>query len=180
MRAITATVLVIFLKVPFRKFPDYDYVNVSSHQLRNNISILKDILQLKILRTWIKVHASSFIKTSVNIQRRCLENYHSKKNATPHFKEHCTKTDDIWLVIIRFFLSQANLVFIDILHSFSNSLFTFLAFDFWYSTYFQCSTEFMQCLYAFFIKTSKVLSIKMFLLCLNFHETFFPLNGDFC
>ena len=34
--------------------------------------------------------------------------------------------------------------------------------------------------YAFFIRTSKVLSLKMFLLYLNFHETFFPVNGDFC
>ena len=48
-----------------------------------------------------------------------------KKNTNPHFKEHCTKTDDIWLVIIRFFFSQTNLVFVDILDSFSHSLFTF-------------------------------------------------------
>ena len=65
MRATSATVLVIFSKVPFRKFSDHNQVNVSSQQLRNNIdnSILKDILQLKILRTWIKIHANSFIKT---------------------------------------------------------------------------------------------------------------------
>ena len=77
-----------------------------------------------------------------------------KKNTNPHFKEHCTKTDDIWLVIIRFFFSQTNLVFVDILDSFSHSLLTFLFFEFWYSTYFRCSTEFAQCPYAFFIKTS--------------------------
>ena len=139
---------------------------------------MKDILLLKILRTWIKIHANSFNKTWTKNPRRCLENYHWKKNTNPHFKEHCTKTDDIWLVIIRFFFSQTNLVFIDILDSFSNSLFTFLPFDFWYSTYFRCSTEFIQCPYAFFIKTSKVLSLKMFLLYLNFHETFFPVNGE--
>ena len=31
--------------------------------------ILKDILQLNILRTWIKIHANSFIKTCVNIMK---------------------------------------------------------------------------------------------------------------
>ena len=59
-----------------------------------------------------------------------------KKNATPHFKEHCTKRDDISLVI-HFFFSQTNLVFksnpvfIDILDSFRCNLFTFLPFDFY-------------------------------------------------
>ena len=145
MRATSTTVLVIFSKVPFRKFPDYNQVNIFSQHLRNNIdnSILKDILQLKILGTWIKIHANSFIKIWVNIMkqqsRRCLENHHLKKNTNSHFKEHCTKTDDIWL-IIRFFFSQTNLVFVDILDSFSHSLFTFLPFEFWYSTYFQCFT----------------------------------------
>ena len=44
----------------------------SSQQLQNNIdnSILKSILELKILRTWIKVHANPFIKTLVNIMWR--------------------------------------------------------------------------------------------------------------
>ena len=46
MRATSATVLVIFLKVPFQKFLDHNQVNVFSQDLRNNIdnSILKDIL----------------------------------------------------------------------------------------------------------------------------------------
>ena len=150
---------------------------------------MKDILQLKILRTWIKilriwikVHANSFNKTLVNIMKRESTKVPWKlsleRNYDPHFKEHCTKIDDIWLVIIRFFFSRTNLVFIDILYSFSNSLFTFLPFDFWYSTYFWCSTAFVQCPYAFFIKSSKVFSLKMFLLFLNFHKTFFPVNGE--
>ena len=57
---------------------------------------------------------------------------------TPHFKEQYTKVDDISLLAIFYFFSQANLVFI------SNpmfltyriaflSLFTFLPFDYWYS-----------------------------------------------
>ena len=35
-----------------------------------NYNILKDTLQLKILRTWIKIRANSFIKTLVNIMKR--------------------------------------------------------------------------------------------------------------
>ena len=72
MRATSATDLVIFSKWPFRKFPDHNWVNVSSQQLRNNIdnSILKDILQLNVLWIWIKIHANSFIKTWVNTMKR--------------------------------------------------------------------------------------------------------------
>ena len=94
-------------------------------------SILKDTLQLKILQIWIKIHANSPIKTLVDIikpESKCLEIYHSQKIATPHFKEHWTKIDDISLVIIRFI--QTNLVFINILDSFRYSSFTFLPFDF--------------------------------------------------
>ena len=142
---------------------------------------MKDILQLKILRTWIKIHANSFIKTLVNIVKwestKVPRKLSLAKKYNPYSKGHCTKINYIWLVIIRFFFSQTNLVFIDILDSFCHSLFTFLPFHFWYSTYFRCSTEFIQCPYVFFIKTSKVLSLKMFLLCLNFHETFSPVNG---
>ena len=57
-----------------------------------------------------------------------------KKNASPHFKEHCIKMGDISLVVIRFLFSQTNLVFksnavfFDILDSFCHSLLTFLPF----------------------------------------------------
>ena len=64
-----------------------------------------------------------------------------EKNA---FKEHCTKINDISLVVIRFFFSQTTLVsksnpvFVDILDSFHHSLYTFLPFDFYlYSTDFE-------------------------------------------
>ena len=143
---------------------------------------MKDILQLKTLRAWIKVHANSLIKTLSHIIKRgstkVLWKLSLEKKYDPALQTILHQNNDIWLVIIRFFFSQTNLVFIDILDSFSNSLFTFLPFDFWYSTYFRCSTEFIQCPYAFFIKTGKVLSLKMFLLYLNFHETFFPVNGE--
>ena len=98
-------------------------------------SILKDTLQLKILWTCVKIRANSFIKTLVNIMKRKSTKVriitHEKKNATPHFKEYCTKID-ISLVVIHFFFSQTNPVFksnslfIDILDSFCHSLFTSL------------------------------------------------------
>ena len=129
-----------------------------------NYSVLKDTLWLKILRTWIKIRANYFIKTLVNNMKRkinegALNIITCEKNATPHFKEHYTKID-ISLVVICFFFSQTNLVFkynplfIDILDSFCHSLFTFylLIFNFIIRI-----CQFIQCLYAFFIKTSKVL-----------------------
>ena len=71
---------------------------------------------------------------------KMLLNYILHKNTTRHFKEHCTNADNIWLIIISFFLSQANLVFksnpvfIDILESFCHSVFTFSPFGYWYFT----------------------------------------------
>ena len=110
--------------------------------------ILKDTLQLEILWTWIKKRANSFIKTLINNMKRKSTKVTwtlspGKKDAIPDFKEHCTKID-ISLLVIRFFFSQTNLVFkstplfIEILESFCQSLFTFLPFDFYpYSTDFE-------------------------------------------
>ena len=72
-------------------------------------SILKDALQFKILWTLIKKRADSFIKK----QKSTLKvpwKLSLAKNATSYFKENCTEIDYISLVIIRFFLSQKNLV----------------------------------------------------------------------
>ena len=117
MRAIFATAMVIFSKKPFQKIVGDNYVKALRSWLMRHIdnSILKDTLQLKILGTWINARANYFIKALVKIMkrkwRRCLENYHSHKNAIPLFKEYCTEIDDISLVFICFFFSQTNLVF---------------------------------------------------------------------
>ena len=106
------------------------------NSMHNNNSILKDTLQLKILWTWIKIRVNSFIKTLVNNMKLKPTKVPwtlslTKKNATPHFKEYCTKIN-ISLVVISFFFSQTNVVFkynalfIDTLDSFCHSLFTFL------------------------------------------------------
>ena len=62
--------------------------------------------------------------------------------------------------MIRFFFSETNLLFIDILDRFCHNLFTFLFFDFWYSTSFLYSTKFIQCSYVFHEKPVKFSASK--------------------
>ena len=66
------TVMVVFSKVPFWKLLDHSYIQSSFSIMVKHIdnSILKDTLQLKILRTWIKIRSNSFIKTWVNMMKR--------------------------------------------------------------------------------------------------------------
>ena len=66
------TVMVVFSKVPFWKLLDHSYIQSSFSIIVKHIdnSILKDTLQLKILRTWIKIRSNSFIKTWVNMMKR--------------------------------------------------------------------------------------------------------------
>ena len=118
-------------------------------------SMSKDTQQLKILRTWIKICADSFIKKQKST--KVPWKLSLAKNATPYFKEHCNEIADISLVIIRFFFSQtnlvfkSNLVFIEILDCFCHNLFTFLPFDI------LRTLKLIQCLCGFFIKSSKIL-----------------------
>ena len=117
-----------------------------------------------ILWTWIKIRANSFIKTLVNNVKRKLTKVPwtlslTKKNATPHFKEHRTKID-ISVAVIHFFFSQTNVVF-NITHyllTYWMVLATvYLYFYLLIFTFILRILKFIQCLYAFFIKTSKVL-----------------------
>ena len=160
---------------------------------------MKDTLRLKILWAWIKIRANSFIKTLVKnmnwkINKGALNIITRQKNATPHFKEHCTKID-ISLVIIRFFFTQTNLSFLNITHYLLTYWIVFATV--YLHSYFLIFTfilrilRFIQCLYTFFIKTIKVLirfnvlfvrfsSTKYVLLCLIFHEKTLPVNMDCC
>ena len=109
MRASSATVMV---KVLFWKLLDHNYGQSSFSRIAWHIenSILKEILQLKSI--YVLILLSRLEQTSRNEnQLRCLEIYHLQKNMTPHFKEYCTKIDDISLIVISFFFSQTNLVF---------------------------------------------------------------------
>ena len=72
MRASSATVMVFFSKLPFWKLLDHNYVQTSCSRIARHIekSILQEIPQLKILWTWIKLCANTFIKTWANIMKR--------------------------------------------------------------------------------------------------------------
>ena len=72
MRATSTTVTVIFSKVFFWKLLDRNYIQSSFSAIARHIEnrILKDALQLKVLRTWIKIRANSFIRTWVNIMKQ--------------------------------------------------------------------------------------------------------------
>ena len=139
----------------------------------------------------MKIRANFFIKIWVNITKRKSAKMpaHLQKSTTPHFNGHCTKPDDISVIVTCFFFSQVSLafksnpVFIDILDSFCHSLFTFLPFDYWYSTNlkFIASAPFYKKQYSidevqwsFF----KVFNLKMLLLCHIFYETFLTVNGN--
>ena len=72
IRTNSVTVMIIFSNVLFRKLLDHNVVHSSFPTITRHIdnSILKDILQLKILWAWVKIHADSFIKTWVSIMKR--------------------------------------------------------------------------------------------------------------
>ena len=136
---------------------------VVSQKLRGTLT--KAPLQLKILQTWIKICLNSFSKTWVNTispkSRKVKVSLKLlfAKNTSPHFKEHCTKVDDTSLIVMSYAsfslkqtyflnLTQALLTywiaFVTVyLHSY------FLIIDILWSL------NFIQCLYVFFIKTTK-------------------------
>ena len=72
IRATSATVMVIFSKVLLWKVLDHSYTQSSFSTTARYIdsSIFKDSLQLKILRTWIKIRPNFFMNTWVNIKQR--------------------------------------------------------------------------------------------------------------
>ena len=150
MRASSATVVVIFSKVLFRKLLCY---KVSSQQLKGTLetAFWKTSYGLGCFghgSGHVLILSSRLWYLSWNEnQRRCLQNYHSQKKATPHFKAYCIKIDDILIVVIHFFFQtnlafKPNPVFIDILDSFCHSLFFKLLLFYFY----RYSTEFIQCL----------------------------------
>ena len=132
-----------FPKVAFWKWLDHSYIQiVPSQQLRRHIdnSILRDTLQLYILRTWINMRAKSFIKTSVNVTETKIDDGAWKKIS--HAKLQAWTWKNIWTKIETTFhlfyalLFLSNLVFKfnivligNFLYNFHHNLFTFLPFD---------------------------------------------------
>ena len=67
VRVASTTVMIIFSKAPFWKLLDHYYAQSCFSNIARHVD--KGTLQLKNSRTWIKIHANSFIKTWVNIVR---------------------------------------------------------------------------------------------------------------
>ena len=111
IRVTSTTVMTIFSKLSLWKLLYHNYVQSFFSTVTRHIDqrILKDTLQLKILRTWIKIRTNSFIKTWVNIMKRKSTKMRRNLSLAKKY-EGCTK-DHISLVVIRFFFSQTNLVF---------------------------------------------------------------------
>ena len=104
--------------------------------------ILKDILRLKILWTWIKIRANSFIKTLVNIMK------------WKWYFAFCYT-----LLFLSNLVLKSNPVFMDIFDSFRHSLFTFLPlfYGFWSSSNASMPFRLIQCA---FCKVSILFSKK--------------------
>ena len=111
----------------------------------------------------------------------------AKKNATLHFKEHCTKTDDISLVVTSFFLSKKKqfLNLTQYLLTYRKVLPWFIyIFTFWFLPFFYRFWSSSR-LYSFLKKDSKILVRFNVLLvrfsfwicsCHIFYEKFLPVD----
>ena len=120
----------------FWKLLDHSHVQSSFSAITKHIdnSILKDTLQLNILRTWINIRVKSLIKTLVNITKQKL-----MKNISCTIIRSCTlknivpKYTTCYLFYTLLFLSNLvfkfNLVLISILDNFRHNLFDFLPFN---------------------------------------------------
>ena len=75
MRTISVTIVEFHLKVAFWKLLDHSYVQCSFSIIARHIenSILKDNLQLNILRTWLSLRAKSFINTLVSMKQKLMK-----------------------------------------------------------------------------------------------------------
>ena len=115
MRTISVTVMVIISKVLFWKLLDINYVQLYSNFFLNNYEAhwqphFKDTLQMKILRTWINIHANSFLgkyqeiimdEHALGIINCTKIRVFSLKSIAPgHFTYYCifcvSKKPDLW------------------------------------------------------------------------------------
>ena len=93
---------------------------IPSQQFTRHIDnrISKGTLQLKILRTWINIRASSLIDICVNITKRKLmevpRKYQLHKTTSVHFEEHSTKLDHNSLISSFYLIFKLSIALIDI------------------------------------------------------------------
>ena len=98
-------------KVTFWKLLDHSYVQSSFSIITRHIEsrILKDTLQLNILRTWINLRAKSFIKTWVNTKQKSMK-VPAKRSFAQKFKCSLQRTLHVSRVrftyFMRFFFSE--------------------------------------------------------------------------
>ena len=138
---------------------------------------LKDILLLKILRTWINIRTNSLLdKCDETKMGEMYWKLLAAQKSEPVIWRILHQ--DISFIIALFFFSETNLVFKFNLvlcwsNNFLHNLFTFLTFDS------LRLVEFIQCL-NLLIRTTKILmrltAAKCFSYVLNFHETFAPVD----
>ena len=133
----------IFSKRAFWKLLDHSYVQSSFLTITGHIysNLLKDTLQMNILRVWLNIRSKFFIKTLVNVMKRNSMKVAGKRsvaqNPIVHFEEHCTKTDlGSFILLFYTLLFLLNLVFkftialIGIFFGcFPHNLLSFLPFD---------------------------------------------------
>ena len=162
VRVTSTTVMIIFRKC-HESYLITTMSKVVSQKLRGTLT--KAPLQLKILQTWIKICLNSFSKTWVNTispkSRKVKVSLKLlfAKNTSPHFKEHCTKVDDTSLIVMLYASSSLKQTYF---LNLTQALLTYwIAFVTVYlNSYFLIidilwSLNFIQCLYVFFIKTTK-------------------------
>ena len=102
MRAISVTVMVISLKVPFWKILDRSYLT----------TVFERYLTVEDLQTWISTNVLilSWVLIMKQNRQSCMENYRFYNYPSLYFHEHCTKIEDeISLFIACFFFSQTDL-----------------------------------------------------------------------
>ena len=135
----------VLFKESFWKLLDHIYLQSSFSTImrHSDNSILKDTVQLKILRRWINIRVNSFIKTektSWNKNRKLNRNawkvISCRKIRACASKNVSAKIDHISPIFILFFFSKTKLVLkfnsvlVGILDNFGHNLFTCLPSDY--------------------------------------------------
>ena len=143
IKTTSVTAVAFFSKRAFWKLLDHSYVQSSFLTITGHIysNLLKDTLQMNILRIWLNIRSKFFIKTLVNVMKRNSMKVAGKRsvaqNPIVHFEEHCTKTDlGSFILLFYTLLFLLNLVFkftialIGIFFGcFPHNLLSFLPFD---------------------------------------------------
>ena len=135
MRTTSVTVMVVFSKVPlFFQLLDYSYVQSSFSVIKRHVdcNVLKSILQLNILRTWINIRANSFNRKSTKVPRKL--SVAQKSEPALWIILHQNRWQFAYFSTLLFpqtnLILKLNLALIGILHNFCHNSFILLLFDY--------------------------------------------------